>query len=484
MLTFTMEQIQSHLQNIDLTKNQKWVIGGTLAIGFVNACTVHKKAKNKNKNEKINYNHNNKHIKFNHRLLYLTYKAITRNNGSSVSDNNKNDKHPGRSPQSQALYDEAIKNGAKQFNATRSDIDCATLLGECPIWDDERELLLFLDIDRSLLHEYNPVTNELNPNPHKFNQRPGSFALCNSNISPDCYLMAMEDGLYFYNFKQRKLSKNILIGAGKGKGKGNNAVGSVAGELYMHLKNHPKIRLNDGRCDRDGNFIVGGMVEDFWDGMDFDAPYIVNFTKFLYRINTREASCIWRVNGNDLSCDKLVSYVYLSNSICFSLDGNKMYFTDTLKSVAGNPRINRIDEYNAKGNNNDECIEDMFSLIGREPKTLWTRKCYAPDGSCIDSDDCLWSAHNGDYTVCRYDKNGNLDIIVNVAEKMTTCMAFGGKNLDTLYITTLNEKTFRGDKRTEEDKRNPKEGFIYQIKIPNVKGTKESRFNGDCKEYF
>ena len=416
---------------------------------------------------------------FKFRLAYLTYKAITRNNRSSISDNNNDEKKPESASQSRAFYDEAIKNGVKQFNATRLDIDCANLLGECPIWDDERELLLFLDIDRCLLHEYNPVTNELDPNPHKFKQRPGSFGLCNSNISPDCYLIAMENGIHFYNFKQRKLSKNILpeeigvLPAGQR---------SVAGELNIHLNSNPKTRLNDGRCDRDGNFIVGGMVEDFWDGMELDDPYIVNLTKFIYRLNTRESSCIWRVNGNDLSCDKLVSYVYLTNSVCFSLDGNKMYFTDTLKALAGNPRINRIEEYNGKGNN--ECIEDMFSLIGRQPKTLWTNKCHSPDGSCIDSDDCLWNAHCTQSKVCRYDKNGNLDIIVNVPERGTTCMTFGGKNLDTLYITTLNEKTLRDDVRTEEDKRNPKEGFMYQIKIPNVKGVKEARFNGDCKKYF
>ena len=155
--------------------------------------------------------------------------------------------------------------------------------------------------------------------------------------------------------------------------------------------------------------------------------YIVNITKFIYRLSTRESSCTWRVNGNDLSCDKLVSYVYLTNSVYFSLDGNKMYFSDTSKGLAGSLRINRIEEYNGKASN--ECIKDMFRLVGSQPNT-----CHSPHGSCIDSDDCLWNAHCTQSKACRYDKNGNLDIIANVIERGTTCMTFGGKNLHMLYI--------------------------------------------------
>ena len=108
-------------------------------------------------------------------------------------------------------------------------------------------MIRFDGIDRSLLHEYNSATNELNPNPHKFKQRQGWLGLCNSNISPDCY-----------GFKQLVLSRNILreeivvLPAGKR---------SAAGEL------NPKTRLNDDRCDRDGSFIDDGMVKDFCDGI-------------------------------------------------------------------------------------------------------------------------------------------------------------------------------------------------------------------------
>ena len=167
--------------------------------------------------------------------------------------------------------------------------------------------------------------------------------------------------------------------------------------------------------------------------MELDDPYIVNITKSIYRLSTRESSCIRRANGNDLSCDKLVSYAYLTNGVCFSLDENKMYFSDTLKGLAGSPRINCIEEYNGKGN-----IKDMFRLVGIQPNT-----CHSPHWSCIDSDDCLLNAHCTQSKVCRYDENGNLDIIVNVFERGTTCITFGGKNLHMLYTATLNEQHYK-----------------------------------------
>ena len=42
---------------------------------------------------------------------------------------------------------------------------------------------------------------------------------------------------------------------------------------------------------------------------------------------------------------------------------------------------------------------------------------------------------------------------------------------------TLNEKPL-------QIKKNAKEGFMYEIKIPNVTGVKEARFNRDCKKNF
>ena len=274
----------------------------------------------------------------------------------------------------------------------------------------------------------------------------------------------MENGIFFYNYKLRKLSKNIL---------------NDKDELNIHLKRNVKTRLNDGRCDRNGNFIVGGMVEDFWDGMELDDPYLLNLAKFLYRLNTKESSGIWRINGNNLTCDKIISNIFLTNSICFSLNGKQMYYTDTLKALAGQPKIRRID-YDS--NNSVHC--DTFGYLGTPKNDAFTLKCHSPDGSCIDNDDYIWNANCTQGKVVRYDKQGSLNMIVNVPERNVTCMTFGGKDLDVMFITTLNELTLRKDVRTEEDKKNPKQGYMYSVKIPNVKGVKEARFNGDCKKYF
>ena len=68
-------------------------------------------------------------------------------------------------------------------------------------------------------------------------------------------------------------------------------------------------RLNDGRCDRQGRFVVGG----------FDA-------------SGKGLSAAYRLNA-DLSLHRLFGGLSSANSTCFSLDGRTMYYADTPQAV-------------------------------------------------------------------------------------------------------------------------------------------------------
>src|SRR5690606_37799305 len=70
-------------------------------------------------------------------------------------------------------------------------------------------------------------------------------------------------------------------------------------------------RLNDGRVDRFGDFVVGGVVERFFDG---STP---NIKTSVYRL------------FKNLTYQKIIQNVGCSNSICWNKNGDIMYFTDS-----------------------------------------------------------------------------------------------------------------------------------------------------------
>ena len=107
-----------------------------------------------------------------------------------------------------------------------------------------------------------------------------------------------------------------------------------------------------------------------------------------------------------------------------------------------------------------------------------------PDGSTIDSDGYVWNAQMRRGKISRFNpKNGEIDMIVNVPDPSVTCVTFGGKNLDTMFITTLDMASL-GAPPSDPNVTGFKPGAIYSVTIPGIKGVRESRFTGDLKQFF
>jgi len=134
--------------------------------------------------------------------------------------------------------DPADLKAETEINKVKVRLDCKNDLGECPLWDDRTNSLLWVDINGHLLHILNFTTGHLKV--ISFPERLGSFAFCESGKR---LLFAMETGFSFYYFDGDLFEKLKQTGAGyQQQEPGNN-----------------DSRLNDGRCDRDGRFIVGGI---------------------------------------------------------------------------------------------------------------------------------------------------------------------------------------------------------------------------------
>ncbi len=157
-------------------------------------------------------------------------------------------------------------------------------------------------------------------------------------------------------------------------------------------------RVNDGRCDRQGRFVFGTK----------DEASPVRTIGGFYRLN------------RDLTLERLpLPSPAISNSIAFSPDGATMYYCDSPT------REIRACDYGADGR------------IGRD--RVFVRLADAsgePDGSTVDRDGGLWNAQWGGGRVVRYDANGVETERVTVPTVQPSCVALGGAQLGTLYITS------------------------------------------------
>jgi L-arabinonolactonase len=195
----------------------------------------------------------------------------------------------------------------------------------------------------------------------------------------------------------------------------------------------PGTRLNDGRTDRQGRLVVGGMDEAGGSG----------------------GSSVLRVDA-DRSVATLFDGVGCANSTCFSPDGTRMYFAD---SFAGS--IWAYDYDPATGTPaNRRVLKDFGGEAG------------VPDGSCVDAEGAVWNAVWEGRCAVRIMPDGRVDRVIEVPALKPTCCAFGGRDLDTLFITT--SRLAMSDEQLAAE---PLSGSLYACK-PGVRGVVDAPFAG------
>lgn len=192
------------------------------------------------------------------------------------------------------------------------------------------------------------------------------------------------------------------------------------------------IRMNDGGCDPDGGFWCGSMAYDQRPG----------------------AAALYRL-APDLTAEKVLDGVTVSNGFGFSPDGAVLYYVDTPTS--------RIDAFDYGGG---------ASLAGRRTVVEIPDDAGVPDGLTVDADGHLWVALHGGSAVRRYSPDGSLDAIVELPVTQVTACTFGGPDLDRLYITTSREAF-----GPEEIEAQPSAGALFAID-PGVRGLPVLDFAG------
>lgn len=187
-------------------------------------------------------------------------------------------------------------------------------------------------------------------------------------------------------------------------------------------------RFNDGKCAPDGRLLAGtiSLVKKKGDAQ-------------LYQLSA------------DGELNVAFSSVTNSNGLAWSGDGKTLFYIDT-------PRCEILGfDYTAGQLTNVRTVVDTGYIAA------------SPDGMEIDEDDNLWVAFcHGACVVCFDARTGNELQRVNLPCLETTSCAFGGENLDELYVTT----GVHGSVKEELA------GSLFKITGLGVKGRRANAFAG------
>ena len=191
-------------------------------------------------------------------------------------------------------------------------------------------------------------------------------------------------------------------------------------------------RLNDGKCDPAGRLWVGSM---HWKQESGKAK--------LFSIQ------------NDGTITTKIDSVTISNGIVWTKDKKTMYYIDTPTS-----QIKAYDYDSATGTiSNERVAVEISKDLG------------FPDGMTIDDEDMVWVGMWNGNAVIRFNPiTGQLLQKIEVPAHNITSCAFGGENLETLFITSA-----KLDMTDEELKKYPLAGSVFKVN-PGVKGVKSFFF--------
>ncbi|MBM6549735.1 SMP-30/gluconolactonase/LRE family protein [Marinomonas ostreistagni] len=191
-------------------------------------------------------------------------------------------------------------------------------------------------------------------------------------------------------------------------------------------------RFNDGRCDPAGRFLAGTMYAP----KDAFAAGLYQFEKGQQRLLDQAA--------------------WTSNGLAFSPDHSIMYYSDTPNHI-----VYQFDY-------------DVSTGVASNKRTFieFPRGNGRPDGAAVDRDGNYWSALYQGQRVVKISPAGDILAEYPVPATYPTMVAFGGKDMNTLFVSTC-----RAAQSAEELEQFPAAGGIFALDVEN-EGQIEFRFAG------
>jgi sugar lactone lactonase YvrE len=388
-------------------------------------------------------------------------------------------------------------------------VDCRCQLGECVLYDDARNAVLWTDIYDHSLHELHlghdvddidsaPASSALSSSSSYQVHRNLPKQLCSfglvdcaptattaaaadkSSSPPLLLLCAWEDGFQLYDMTHHmalsKYSRPKIYAPNKEGGHYDSDDAVVVNPLGRPT------RLNDGRTDRTGTrFVCGGYYGDLPD------TYMKVYTVEQQQEQRTPSS------GTDdhqhiihLYHTAIVDRIQVTNSLCWSLDGTFMYMADSptnnicrydydgVRGTIANPQLLHTKKRPPSSQSPSQPPNSTGGVDGCGPDGGGSG---VPDGSCVDAEGYLWNATwrggvEGAASSCVHrihPGSGEVAFTVYVpGVTQVTCCCFGGPNLNVLFITTAAQGV-------PPDQPSHAAGGLFAVKVP-FRGVKEDRF--------
>ncbi|MCD0504425.1 SMP-30/gluconolactonase/LRE family protein [Bordetella petrii] len=249
-------------------------------------------------------------------------------------------------------------------------------VGESPVWHAAEQALYWTDIPARRLCRYTPADGQARH--WDLPEMAGCIAKRGTG-----WLAAMETGLYALPALDSQ----------------QPAPPAMALATVRHAA--PGMRFNDGRCDRQGRFWAGTMVQDMALG--------------------RDAGRLYRYAGGELAMPLDLPLV-VPNGMAFSPDGRTMYLSD---SHPDRQVVWALD------------YDPDHGVPTRRRVFIERLPAGRPDGAAVDQDGAYWICGNDAGLLYRYTPDGRLDRSLRLPVAKPAMCAFGGSGLDTLFITTI-----------------------------------------------
>ena len=247
-----------------------------------------------------------------------------------------------------------------------------SVLGEDPVWDEKRQKLFFVDITGKKINMFNPLNGETES---ISTQKPVGCIVFDKKNN---IVSAQKDMLVRINPETKESEKILDFGL----------------DDYL--------RFNDGKCDESGRLWIGTMAADQ------SHPF------------AKECGSLFCADEKG-NITEVLNKMAIPNGIAFDRDNKYMYHIDTPVGC-----VSRYDFDVRTGELSNKT--DVIKVPESEG---------SPDGMTIDRDGMLWVALWGGYAVARYNpETGEQLRKIAIDAENTSCCAFGGENMDELFITT------------------------------------------------
>jgi len=288
-------------------------------------------------------------------------------------------------------------------------VDARNAVGESPVWVPEENALYWVDIPAGGLQRWSAGTGHVDA------WKTPQMLACIARRPDGGWVAGMESGYFHLQ---------------------PHTDGSLDCKLLATVEHaRPDMRLNDGRCDRQGRFWAGSMVLNM-------GANAANGTLYRYSAG-QQGPLTAQLDG-----------FIVPNGLGFSPDGRTMYLSDSHPLVQ---QIWAFDYDTDSGTpSNRRVLVDMNQYAGR------------PDGAAVDAEGCYWICANDAGLIHRFTPDGRLDRSLAVPVKKPTMCAFGGSRLDTLFVTSIRP----GDDHDPQSLA----GGVFALD-PGVKGLPEPQFN-------